>query len=149
MLPGLSQKLQGQNLKFLDRRADERAMRRLTTLALVMVLAGGMTGCGSAHSSSSSRTPEQERARVEGLQKAREIEAKQEGFERANAEEAEHTPDENWRHNEAEERNKAAEEEEAKASGEEQALERKAEESSAGQATKQYEYENAIPNERE
>lgn len=118
---------------------------RIVGVLVMLFLAVGVAGCGSSRSAS--RTPEQERARVEGLQKAKEIEAKQEGFERTNAEEAEHTPEENRRHHEGEERNKMAEEEQEKASGEERALEKKAEESSGGQATKRYEYENAIPSE--
>jgi hypothetical protein len=95
------------------------------------------------------RTPEQEQAAARAIEQAKEIEAKIKADEKTNAEEAEHTPEENQRHHEAEERNKAHEEEQEKASGEERALEERAEESPGGQATKQYEYENAIPNERE
>jgi hypothetical protein len=120
-----------------------------TIAVAILGTAIAVMASGNQSPSRATRTPEQERALSRGLEQAKEIEAKIKADEKTNTEEAEHTPEENQLHHEAEERNKAAEEEQEKASGEERALEEKAEESPGGQATKQYEYENAVPNERE
>jgi hypothetical protein len=62
-------------------------MMRLTTIAMALVLLGGVAGCGGSQSTSrAGRTPEQERAASRGIAQAKQLEGEVRAMEDGNAE---------------------------------------------------------------